>query len=59
MNREERERKKLRVQQEKAQIRHHKKIEKGLDLCLIAACFLAFLAAAVVQGLREMKEKRR
>lgn len=59
MDRREREGKKQRKQLEKARIRHQKKIEKGLDLCLIAACFLAFLAAAVTQALREMKEKKR
>lgn len=54
----DRKEKKQRKQLEKERIRRHKKIENGLDLCLIAVCFLAFLAAAVRQALREMKEKR-
>lgn len=56
MDRQEKEQRKRRKQLEKERIRRHKKIEKGLDLCLTAACFLAFLAAAAMQALREVKD---
>lgn len=39
--------------QKKAHIRHVKKIKNGLDLCIIAACFLTCLTAAVLQYFRK------
>ena len=42
---------KLRKKKRKLQAKRRKKISNGLDLCLIAVCFLAFLAAAVKEML--------
>ena len=48
---EQKRRDKLRRKRMKLRARRYKRISDGLDLCLIGACFLAFLAAAI----REMR----
>ncbi len=36
----------------KARAKRYKKINNGLDLCLIFSCFIVCLAAAVFRGIR-------
>lgn len=45
--------KKLQKSKEKARAKRYRKVNNGLDICLIAFCFLTFLAAAVTQMIRE------
>ena len=47
MDKQEKLQKKMRRKKEKQRRKRWKKINGGLDLCLILSCFLAFLAAAV------------
>ena len=51
--------KKMQKKKEKQRRKRWKKINHGLDLCLILSCFLAFLTAAVSQMIREKKEGKR
>ena len=57
MSKEKRAVKKLEKKQEKARLKHRKKIQNGLDGCMIAACFVTFLAAAVLEYLRKDAKK--
>ncbi len=59
MDKQEKGLKKQQKLKEKERIRHHKKIERGLDLCLIAACFLAFLTAALMRAFEEMRNRNK
>lgn len=59
MNKQEKEQKKMRKKKEKARAKRYKKINNGLDLCLIASCFLAFLAAAVIDIIKEKAGEER
>lgn len=49
MDKLEREKKKLQKQKEKARAKRYKKINNGLDICLIATCFLMCLLSAFLQ----------
>ncbi len=53
MAQDEKKVKKAQKAREKARAKRYKKINNGLDLCLIVSCFLVCLAAAVVKGIRE------
>ena len=53
MDKQEKLQKKMRRKKEKQRRKRWKKINGGLDLCLILSCFLAFLAAAVTRIFRE------
>lgn len=57
MGKAEKEERKLRKRKEKARLKRYKKINRGLDICLIASCFVAFLAAAIAQIARESCKK--
>lgn len=52
MDKAQKEQVKLQKKKEKERIRRRKKINNGLDLCLIAACFLTCLAASVLKIVR-------
>lgn len=52
MDRAQKDRIKLQKKKEKERIRRYKKINNGLDICLIAACFLTCLAASVLKIMR-------
>lgn len=53
MNKEQKAQKKLQKKKAKAKAKRIKKINNGLDICLIAFCFLSFLTAAVFDIIRE------
>lgn len=55
MDKQQRAQKKLQKKKEKARAKRYKKINNGLDICLIAASFLAFLTAAVYQAWQEKR----
>lgn len=59
MNKQEKEQKKMLKKKEKARAKRYKKINRGLDLCLIASCFLSFLAAAVIDIIKEKAGEER
>lgn len=59
MDKQVKKEKKLLKKKEKARAKRYKKINNGLDLCLIASCFLAFLAAAVVDIIKEKRMESR
>lgn len=56
MDKLEREQKKLQKQKAKARAKRYKKINNGLDLCLIVSCFLVCLIFALPQILKKNAE---
>lgn len=56
MDKQEKQLKKLQKQKEKARQKRYKKINNGLDICLIASCFLMCLISAIPQILRKNAE---
>ena len=53
MSKAEREQKRRLKRRARARARRYKKVSNGLELCLIALCFLTFLAAAVMEMIKE------
>ena len=56
---EQKAQKKLLKKKAKEKAKHRKKIQNGLDLCLIILCFFSFLTAAGVQMIQEWNRSRR
>lgn len=57
MDKLEKEQKKLQKKKEKARAKRYKKINNGLDICMIAFCFLVCLISALPQIWKKLAER--